>query len=73
MSPHPQLSLTPAPGQLSVGAKTESILGTYFLKRVLMIGVPVVAQWVRNPTWCLRMWIGPLASLSGLRDPSLQM
>ena len=30
------------------------------------LGVPVVAQWVMNPT-SMRMWVQSLASLSGLR------
>ena len=39
----------------------------FILKSILSVGVPVVAQWLTNPTRNHEVWVRSLASLSGLR------
>ena len=34
-------------------------------------GVPVLVQWVKNPTSIMRTWVQFLASLNGLEDLAL--
>ena len=39
-----------------------------FLNKFIYLGIPVVVQWLSNPTDIREMWIRSLASLSGLRS-----